>query len=364
MTVLQRMGQGNRDAEMAQGAREFCALARYIAMGRGSLINSVMVAKEMRALPRIQQVLEAAASSGFKVVSKAAVVAGSTSGWGEPLAQYTLMQDAFLASLRNVSCYDAMLPSMINVPIRQKIAVLTGGATGSTPLEGNVKLISQMALSASQITENKSLAIVVVTEELTREGNNRLFSEALAEEVAYQVDLAFLAELTGGLSPITSNGGTSIGILQDISAALNAVDTNSSSLLYVITHPDVSKSWCTKTTSTGAIAFPEMSPTGGRICNMPVLVTDAAAQQIIVADAAQIAATSSRVEMDSSNQATVQLDSAPNSPPIATANVVSLWQNNFEGLKANRWWSAERLRTTAVGLVTGVTYTGGANSPA
>jgi hypothetical protein len=230
-------------------------------------------------------------------------------------------------------------------------------------LEGNVKLISQMALSASQITENKSLAIVVVTEELTREGNGRLFSEALAEEVAYQVDLAFLAELTGGLSPITSNGGTSIGILQDIAAASNAVDGNSSSQLFVITSPDIAKAWATKTTSTGAIAFPGASYRGGEICNMPVLVTDAAAQQILVVDAAQIAATSSRIEMDSSNQASVQLDSAPNSPPSASANVVSLWQNNMDGLKANRWWSAERLRTAAVGVVTGVTYTGGANSP-
>jgi hypothetical protein len=283
---------------------------------------------------------------------------------GEPLAQYTLMQDQFLASLRNVSCYDAMLEFMIRVPIRKKIAVLTGGATGSTPLEGNVKLVSTLALSASQITENKSLAIVVVTEELTRESNSRLFSEALVEEVVYQVDLAFLAELTGGLSPITSNSGTSIGILQDISAALAAIDTNSSSKLFVITHPDISKAWCTKTTSTGEVAFPEMSPTGGRICNMPVLVSDAAAQQIVIADATQIAATSSEIVLDSSNQATVQLDSAPTSPPSATANVISLWQNNMDGLKATRWWAAERLRTAAAAVVTGVSYTGSANSPA
>jgi hypothetical protein len=81
VTVLQRMGQVNRDAEVAQGAREFTALARYVAMGRGSLGNSLLIAKELRAVPRIQQILEAAANSGY-VVSKAAIAAGSTSGWG------------------------------------------------------------------------------------------------------------------------------------------------------------------------------------------------------------------------------------------------------------------------------------------
>jgi hypothetical protein len=354
MTIAQKVGELARRQDMEQAAREFCGLARCIALGRGDLGEAVHVAEDLRAGPRIREVL------------KAAVAAGSTSTtWGSQLIGYNILADAFLASLRSASCYDAMLPSMMRVPMRSQIAVLTGGATGSTVAEANVKLVSSLALSASQVTEMKSVAIVVLSQELVREGNDRLFSQALVEEVGYQTDLGFIARLTTGLSPLTSNGGTSVGVLQDVSAALAVVDTNASSQLFCITSPDIAKAWATKTTSTGEIAFPTVAPNGqSSICNMPLLITDAAANQILVVDATQIAAASSAIELSTTSEAVIQMDSAPTSPPTAATNVVSLWQQNWLGLKASRYWSAERLRTTAVGLVGSVTYTGSANSPA
>jgi hypothetical protein len=100
----------------------------------------------------------------------------------------------------------------------------------------------------------------------------------------------------------------------------------------------------------------------GAIQGMEVLVSDGVSDQIIAVDASQIAAAGGTVELDGSGVATVQMDSAPDSPPTAAANVTSFWQMNLAGLRATRYWGAERLRSTAVSVISNVSYSG--NSPA
>jgi hypothetical protein len=106
-----------------------------------------------------------------------------------------------------------------------------------------------------------------------------------------------------------------------------------------------------------------MTPTGGIIQGMDVLVSDGVNAQIIGVDASQIAAASGSIELDGTGEATVQMDSAPDSPPTAATNVISFWQMNLAGLRATRYWGAERLRTGAVAVISGVNY-GSTNSPA
>ena len=48
--------------------------------------------------------------------------------------------------------------------------------------------------------------------------------------------------------------------------------------------------------------------------------------------------------------------------PQLLTTVTSFWQMNLTGLRATRYWDAERLRTGAVAVVGNVSYTG--NSPA
>jgi hypothetical protein len=69
------------------------------------------------------------------------------------------------------------------------------------------------------------------------------------------------------------------------------------------------------------------------------------------------------LELNFSDQVTLQLESAPDSPPVGTTNLISTWQNDLTAFRAERYWSANRLRNTAVSVVTGVNY-GSANSPA
>jgi hypothetical protein len=111
-------------------------------------------------------------------------------------------------------------------------------------------------------------------------------------------------------------------------------------------------------------AFPGMSPTGGVISNAPVIASDAVTSgQVVAFDAAQVATGDSEVELTVVTQGDALLDTAPPSPPIATAVPTSLWQHDLIALRMLRRFGCERLRTTAAAVISGANYQTG-NSPA
>jgi hypothetical protein len=91
-------------------------------------------------------------------------------------------------------------------------------------------------------------------------------------------------------------------------------------------------------------------------------VSDAAAAGVLLLfDASQVAVSSGTIELDRSNAATLQLDTAPDSPPLTSSPYVSLWQQNMSALRAERFFGVSRLRTTAAASIS--SFTGIGNSP-
>ncbi len=64
---------------------------------------------------------------------ESAVLPGTT-GSASALAEFRAVAAGFLASLRSVSAFDAMLPSMIQVPLRTRVVSTTYGGTAHSPL--------------------------------------------------------------------------------------------------------------------------------------------------------------------------------------------------------------------------------------
>jgi hypothetical protein len=62
------------------------------------------------------------------------------------------------------------------------------------------------------------------------------------------------------------------------------------------------------------------------------------------------------VTIDVSREASVQMDSAPDNPALATTVLTSLWQNNLVGLRAERFINWKKARAGAV-QYTVATYT-------
>jgi len=68
---------------------------------------------------------------------------------------------------------------------------------------------------------------------------------------------------------------------------------------------------------------------GGSAGGIPILVCDEATSgEIILVDASQVAAGSDGLVLDSSTEANIHMDTAPNSPPTASSSYISLWQLN------------------------------------
>jgi hypothetical protein len=170
--------------------------------------------------------------------------------------------------------------------------------------------------------------------------------------------------LTAGVSPSASNGGTSTAVLQDINALLQAITTDQNSEIFICISSAIAKAWAAKVTSTGEFLFPPGSITlkGGEIMGARVFVSDAIGTTIVAFDASQLATFDGGIFLDTARYASVQLDTTPDSPPGAASPYLSFWQMGILGVKAVRVFSVERLRSTAVAAISGVSYSG--NSPA
>lgn len=372
MSIARDLGKISANIEAASKAREFSALARCLAIGRGERFEALRVADEAR-LPRIREIL----SSHHKVYAltrdqveqtKAAVAAGGTAvgDWSEQLAAYNVLAAAFLESLRNYGAFDAMLPAMRRVPFRTRIGASTSALTGSTVSQSQAKPVSKLSLTNTQIDEIKVAALMTVTNELARFGDvaaGNLFATELANAVAVATDSEFIAQLVASATTFASNGATAEHTRVDLRGLLANVTTGARSSLFLLTTSTIAKALSVLNTNTGDAAFPTINYNGGTIAGIQVLVSDGVSSgNMILADASQIAAASETVTLSASTEAIVNLDTAPDSP-LAGSVMTSLWQMNQTGIKAERFFGVEKLTTTGVAVVTGVAYTGDSPGP-
>ena len=375
MTLAARVAEVSRSAEISQRAKEFCRLAQIIARGRGQHGSVQSLAHDNRVIlgPRVAKIVEShlavyELNPEVAARQKAAVSAGGTSlsdfsTWGPALAEYDTLASAFLELLRNWGAFDAMLPSMRRVPFRTRVGVSTTAITGSVVGQGAPKPISRLTLSGGTIDEIKVAAILVLTDELAKFGGpvaGDLFANELAAAVSVATDTAFVAILTAGATSIPSTGVTAEGVRNDLRALLAAITTNARSSLFLLVPSAVAKTLSVLHTNTGAAAFEGLGVNGGTIVpGLTVIVSDGvSAGTAVLVDASQVAAASETMQLSASNEAIVQMDSSPDSPPVAGSVMTSLWQANLTGLKAERSFAATKLSTTGVAALSGISYVG------
>ena len=100
--------------------------------------------------------------------------------------------------------------------------------------------------------------------------------------------------------------------------------------------------------SAAGFAFPGMTVFGGELGGLPTLISDQLDDQtMVVLDAAQYAAASDAVTLDSVRQAVIQLNDGSS---------ISLFQNSLAAIKAERHFGFERLRESAVAVVVNASY--------
>lgn len=338
---LAAMNQVAAGADVATRAGEFAVLARHFMAARGDLMTALHRAASTRS-PRVEAALRSAVASG--------TLANTT-----PLSEYRLLVSSFLDSLANAGAFDRMLPDMRRIPLRTRTGLVTAGAAGSAVGDSGMTPISSLALANNVLDPVKASAIIAMSDDLARFAGPEgaaLFASELRKAVAVATDREFLALVLAGISPASSAGTTVQSIWTDLSAAVSAVATDASSKLFILVGAPTAKSIALTAGNAGPPPFPNVTPQGGTIAGIPIIVTDAAAGSLIVLDASAIAAGSETLVLDSTKEADLQLATAPDSPPTGATLLNSLWQQNMVALRAERFFGAVLLRSSGAAAVT------------
>lgn len=374
MTPLAQLAKINREAETKKAATDFAAMVHFI-LRHGSISKAGFALEKQGAQagvldPKLRSILKAGGSEISReslMRHKAAVVAGGLTS--SPFADYSVAAQGFAASLVNAGAFDAMLSSMVPLPLlTQTAGAVSVGATAYSISEGSAKPVSRLTVVGQQVTPQKAHAILVVTDELARApgaGAIALISRELRNAVALVTDQQFFTTILTGIVAGTSTGVSAESVRADISGLLRSVTTGQNSKLFLVVTPLICKMWSMLTSGVkGDSAFPELGPLGGEINSIPVLVSDGLSTgQVVLVDASGIGAASGDIGLNEMSKGTVVLDTAPDSPPSASTAYISLWQQNMRAVVCERFFIAVRLRSDACATLTNSNSYQGGNSP-
>lgn len=336
--------------DQSAGGAEFVRLARLVGRARGKLAYAAHFAEASPGDERVARILRSAVAAGTM----------ADAAWAGDLAGYGIIAAGFIESLRSLSVFDRMFSdgSIRRIPLRTRLAVSTNAIVGNEVGEGINVPVSSMAFAASGLDARKVQALVAVTNEVldgTTSAGAALLATELRGGVASATDAAFLAGLLAGAPTI--NGSASP--LTDLGNLLDVVNTKGAGKPYLVVAPRTANRLATKATTAGEQAFPGMTPNGGEIAGVPVLVSDQApapdssGHGAILIDGSAIVGDSDTVAVDASENAALQLASDPAS---GAQQLVSMFQTNSTALLATRWFGFELIRDSGVCVLSGAQW--------
>jgi Phage capsid family. len=165
--------------------------------------------------------------------------------------------------------------------------------------------------------------------------------------------------VTNAVPPITTAGTSPANARTDIQALANAMTVAgiSTAGAVVILSETNALALSNALNPLGQPLFPNMAPGGGTILGYQAIPSQSAGTTVaLVQPSAILYADDGGVTIDASQEASLQMDSAPMAVPDATVVMTSLWQNNLVGLRAERFINWKKARAGVV-QYTVATYT-------
>ena len=268
------------------------------------------------------------------------------------------------------------------MPFNIKVPRATQNPTGYWVGEGKVKPLSAMAFDSVSLGIAKVAGIVPITEELLRFSSpsaEGIILDGLRDALAYRTDRDFLdpskaaddispASITNGVTAITPTGTTADAFRDDLGSMLAnymAANQNVGGLVLVTTSTMAMRLSLMRNTL-GNKEFPDITINGGFLEGIPVITSENIAAPtgspfdgtlIVAINASEVMlADEGGIEIDVSREASLQMDSAPDSPETASTVSVSLWQHNMVAFKAERFINWKKRRDQAVQYINGANY--------
>jgi HK97 family phage major capsid protein/HK97 family phage prohead protease len=345
-------------------ATAFIRYVQALAVSKGSTLQAVEYAKRWHdSTPEVELVL------------KAAVAAGTTTDatWAGPLAPITPLTTDFLALLRPQTIL-GKVDSFFKVPFNVSVASQTGGGTYQWVGQGAPKPVGKLQFGTTTLSILKCAGIIVITEELARTSTpsaEEVIRRDMIAGIAAFLDTEFIdptkaavagvspGSVTNGVTPITTAGTSPANARTDIQALANAMAAAlipSAGAVLILSETNA-LALTNALNPLGQPLFPGMSQGGGMIMGYKAIASQSAGNTVaLVQPSAILYADDGGVTIDVSREASLQMDSTLDNPPVATTLLTSLWQMNLVGLRAERFINWKKARAGVV-QYTAATYT-------
>jgi HK97 family phage prohead protease len=319
------------------------------------------------------------------------VVAGSnlSGNWAAALtgAEASAIAD-FAAYLRKGTILGKFgtngIPSLRTVPFRMPLVSSTGAGAAYWTGEAKPKGLTSFNFARTTLEPLKCANIAVLTEENVRSSNpssDAIVRDELRNAIVEAVDLAFVdpansgtslvkpASITNGAGTVVSSGDTADDIRLDLRSLFAKFHgaNNPPSTGVLIMPTDVAIAAAMMTNALGQPEFPSMglgsgANATGTLVGFPVIVSDHLNDVVILVNASDIyEGGDGTVAVDMSREASLEMKSTgfTQDATVGTGtSLVSLWQSNLVGLRAEIEINWKRRRTSAVAYLTSVDWGG------
>jgi HK97 family phage major capsid protein/HK97 family phage prohead protease len=342
----------------------FIRYCQALAVTKGEVMRAIEYSKQWHdSTPEVE------------LVFKAAVAAGTTTDatWAGPLAPLTPLAADFLALLRPQTIL-GKVDTFFRVPFNVSVPAQTGGGTYQWVGQGAPKPVGKLAFSTITLSILKCAGIIVITEELARTSTpsaEEVIRRDMIAGIAAFLDTQFIdpaqapvagvspGSVTNGVTPITTAGPTPANARTDIQALANAMTAAlipSAGAVLILSETNA-LALTNALNPLGQPLFPGMAQGGGMIMGYKAIASQSAGNTVaLVQPSAILYADDGGVTIDVSREASLQMDTALDNPPLATTLLTSLWQMNLVGLRAERFINWKKARTGVV-QYTAATYT-------
>lgn len=372
ITLKQRVEPGIR----------FARAAMCIANSKGSRRDAIDRAEEVyRDDPGIAEFI------------KTAVVGGTTANGGGPLLQYTDILSEFVDYLRPLTIIgkfggplpngNGNYPAMTRVPFNVRVGSQTSGATASWAGEGKPAPLSKGVFSTATLDFAKLVAISVLTKEEVRFpsiSSETKVRNDIANAIIQKMDADLVdpsntgtanvkpASVTNGVVAIAASGTTAVAFANDVrsAVALMLASNVQAGSLVIIMSQQIALALSLMRTSLGIRSYPDLTMYGGFVEGIPVIASEAitslgspSTPSVVFLNARDVLfADDGVVTLEASDQASLEMSDAPaqDGTTGGGASMVSLWQTDMLGLKAQREINWKLVRAASCQYISGAAY--------
>jgi len=345
------------------------AFTRYVMakiVGKNSMADAINYAESRKdwqdQTPEVALALKAAVNPG--TIAEPA--------WAAPLAVARPMQDEFLELLRPETIL-GKVTGFKRVPFNISIPIQTGGGTYGWVGEGAPKPVGNLQFASTTLGVTKVAGIIVISEELAKVSSpsaEQVVRNDMIRGVAQYLDQQFIdptvaavanvspASITNGANGFGTAGTSADNARTDLKKAITLFTQSLlpvSEAVFIMSEANAF-ALAAALTANGERTNPQITARGGQILGVPVITSQTAGNVVALVHAPSILyADDGGVNIDVSREASVEMNTTPTSPVAAATVLVSLWQQNLIGLRAERFINWKRARTTAV-VYTTATY--------